>query len=358
MPLQPNIIERQLIRRGTIPGILLDVGVSAFKQGAVIAAMELGVFDELEEGPLGMDELADRTEAAPEGIEILVQALIPLGYVERDDGTVQFTKAARRSLPEHDLQLMAVYVKENVRYCLDAAQGIKDAPEDGIYGWEHVQSGEIGRSYQETMRWLASDMVDEAVDRVSLPDGAERMLDVGGSHGLYTVRFCEEHPGLNGTVLDWEIGLDAARNTLEDSPDVAERIDLVERDFEKEALPDGYDFAFLGQIVHGLTAEGNRELFGKLSQATTDRGMVAILDQVADPPASSLLPFNPLESSFADGIAALLGLNLFLFSGGRAYAYDDLEQWLSEAGFSDVSYEPLRQSPGYSLVIAEKPGHG
>lgn len=353
MPLQPNFLERQLIRRGTIPGILLDIGVSAFKQGAVIAAMELGVFDELEERPLGMDELADRTEAAPEGIEILVQALIPLGYVERENGTVQLTEAARRSLPDQDLQLMAVYVKENVRYCLDAAQGIKEAPEDGIYGWEHVQSGEIGRSYQETMRWLASDMVDEAVDAVRLPDGAERMLDVGGSHGLYTVRFCEEHPGLKGTILDWEIGLDAARNTLEDRPDVAERIELVERDFEEEALPEGYDFAFLGQIVHGLTPEGNRALFGKLSRATNERGMVAILDQVADPPTSSLLPFNPLESSFADGIAALLGLNLFLFSG-----YDDLEQWLSEAGFSEVSYTPLQQSPGYSLVIAQKSGRG
>jgi len=133
-------------------------------------------------------------------------------------------------------------------------------------------------------------------------------------------------------------------------------VESEERDFEQEEIPEGYDFAFLGQIVHGLTAEGNQELFEKLARATTDRGTVAILDQVADPPSSSRLPFNPMDSSFADGIAALLGFGLFVFTGGRSYPYDDLEAWLADAGFSDVSYRGVRQSPGMSLVIARKPG--
>lgn len=57
------------------------------------------------------------------------------------------------------------------------------------------------------------------------------------------------------------------------------------------------------------------------------------------------------------GIATLLWLNLFLllFSGGRAHEYGDPERWLSDAGFPEVSYKPLRRSPGYSLVIARKP---
>lgn len=356
MPLRPNLVERHLVRRGVIPGILLDAGVAAFRQGAVVAALELGVFDQLKAGPLGIDELADRTDASREGLEILVRALIPLGYVTRDHDALRLTDAARRSLPDGDLQLLAVFLKENGRFCLDAAHGVREAPEDGIYGWERVQSGEIGRAYQETMRWLASDLVDDVVDAVSLPDGARRMLDVGGSHGLYTVRFCEEHPGLEGTVLDWEIGLDSARKTLEERPAMADRIDLVERDFEEEELPGGYDFAFLGQIVHGLSPEGNQALFEKLARATTDRGTVAILDQVADPPSSGVVPFTPFQSSFADGIAALLGLNLFLFSGGRAYEYDELDRWLADAGFPAVSYKSLPRSPGYSLVIARTPG--
>jgi hypothetical protein len=358
MPLQPNLIERQLIKRGAIPGLLLDGALSLMAGQAIVAALELEVFEHLRDEPVDIETLADRTDASIQGMENLLRVLTALGYLDRDGRTYRLTDAARRSLPEGDHRLIGAFVEEQGRLGLDAARAVRDAPEDGIIGWETVQSGEVGEGYQETMRWLASDLVDPVVDAVSLPAKARRMLDIGGSHGLYTVCFCEEHPELEGTVLDWPIGLEAARKTLADRPEMADRIDLVERDFEREALPDGYDFAFLGNIVHGLSPEGNRELFGKLAGATTERGMVAIVDQVADPPGGSRLPFNPFDSSFADAVAALIGFNLFLFSGGRSYAYDDLETWLSDAGFSDVSYEPLRQSPGFSLVTARKPGEG
>jgi hypothetical protein len=77
---------------------------------------------------------------------------------------------------------------------------------------------------------------------------------------------------------------------------------------------------------------------------------------LADPPVSSWLPVNPMDSSFAEAVAALVGFNLFLFSGGRSYAYDDLAAWLAEAGFTEVSHQPIRESPGFSLVVAGKPG--
>lgn len=356
VPLQPNFIERRLIKRGTIPGLLLDGALGLMAAQALVAAMELELFEHLRDGAVDVETLADRTGASVEGMENLVRVLVPLGYLVREADGYRLTTAARRSLPEGDLGLIGAFVREQGRLGLDAARAVREAPEDGIIGWETVQSGEVGAGYQATMRWLASDLVDPVVDAVDLPDGALRMLDVGGSHGLYTVRFCEEHPALKGTVLDWEIGLEAARKTLEERPEVASRIDLLERDFEEEALPEGYDFAFLGNIVHGLSPAGNRELFGKLDAATTDRGTVAIVDQVADPPDSSRFPFDPFESSFADAVAALIGFNLFLFSGGRSYAYDDLEAWLSEAGFPEVSYQPLRQSPGFSLVVARRSG--
>lgn len=354
MPLQPNLIERQLIKRGAIPGLMLDVAISAMTTAALVAAMELEVFDHLREKPRTVEALADRTGASTEGLANLLRTLVPLGYLVREGDTYRLTKAARHSLPNEDNRYMGAFFEEQARAILDSARAVREAPEDGVVGWETVQSGDLGRGYQATMRWLASDLVDPVVEAVTLPNGSRRLLDVGGSHGLYTVGFCEADPELQGTVLDWPIGLDAARRTLEGRPEMADRIDLVERDFEREALPDGYDVAFLGNIVHGLTAEGNQELFGKLADSTTDRGTVVILDQIADPPSTRLLPFNPMDSSFSNGIAALIGWGLFLFSGGRSYAYTDLADWLAEAGFTDVSYQPVKQSPGFSLVTARK----
>ncbi|NBC15783.1 MAG: hypothetical protein GVY18_00530 [Bacteroidetes bacterium] len=343
MPLQPNLIERFLIRRGTIPPLLLDLGMSTFQVWLFLGAMEIGFFKALGDGPLDVPALADRTKATERGIEMLVEALEPLGYIERTGGRYRLTKATRRSLPLDLLQDMAPFFKAQVMAYADVGRALREDPEDGIFGWEHVQSGEVGRSYQTAMRWLGSQTVDEVVKKVDLPDGARRMLDVGGSHGLYTVAWCRKYPDLRGTVLDWPIGLESARKTLKEHPDVADRIDLVERDFEEEDLPEGYDFAFLGNIIHGLGPDGNRELFGKLARATTERGKVALVDQIG----------GVSGSKFARGVAALAGFNLFLFSGGRSYPFADVQRWLSTVGFDDVAQTSLRQ-PGFSLVAAQK----
>lgn len=355
MPLLPNVIERRLIKGGHMPGLMLDAGVSVFGAQAVIAALELEVFDHIREEPLDAETLAERCNSDGRGMKNLVRALVSLGYLTDESGAYELTKAARRTLPEEDLAAIGAYFREYTSVCAsEATKAVREAPEDGVFGWERVKEGEVGRGYQASMRWLASNFVDEVVDTVEPPTDAERMIDVGGSHGLYTVRFCQKHPQLAGTVLDWPIGIEQARRTLEEHPDVANRIDLMERDFEREDLPSGYDFAFLGNIVHGLDPTGNRELFEKLADATSDSGTVAILDQIEADDDTVLGRINPMNSEFTRGVAALAGFNLFLFSGGRTYTEDELRSWLNEAGFSDVSYKQLK-APGISLVIGRKP---
>lgn len=345
MPLQPNFLERIFIKRGDVPWLLLDGAMPIFSVSALIAAGELCVFKELEKGPQTLPSLAEHTGASERGLEVLLEALEGLSWVERDNGTYELNDSAAKTLPIDDLQTMVPFLKDqaiaNVNH---AARAVREAPENGVIGWERVKSGPVGRGYQASMRWLASGTVDEVVDKIDLPNSARRMLDVGGSHGLYTVKFCRKYPRLQGTILDWPIGLEAAEKTLRQNRDVADRIDLVERDFEEEELPDGYDFAFLGNIVHGISPEGNQELFAKLGGATTNIGTVGILDQLS----------GVSGSDFTRAVAGLIGFNLFLFSGGRSYPFAKLKKWLNKAGFRDVSHDGLRQSPGFSLVVARK----
>lgn len=345
MPVLPNVLERFFARRGKIPPLLLDGPVPLFQIGVMIAAMELEVFERLDEGPKELAGLARETGASERGLQNLLDALVPLGYVEEDGGTYRLTPVAADRLPIGDLATMAPFFRAQAELHLEATRGVREAPEDGVFGWEPVRSGEVGRGYQAAMRWLGSLTVDEVAGKVNLSPPPRRMLDVGGAHGLYTVAFCEKHPDLEGTVLDWEIGLASARRTLEEHPETADRIELLERDFEREELPGGYDLAFLGNIVHGLSPEGNRELFDKLADATTGRGVLALVDQLA----------GVSGSRFARTMAALMGFNLFLFSGGRSYEYERLRGWLADAGFPSCERKDLRQ-PGFSLVVARKAG--
>lgn len=129
----------------------------------------------------------------------MVKALEPMGYVTRIDGKLALTKMAKKK-PIDLLETMAPYFRHQAAQTIPhVARGIKEPPEDGVYGWKHVKGGEVGRGYQTSMRWLASGTVDEVVGKIDLPGGAKFMLDVGGSHGLYTVAFYyQELPPIGG----------------------------------------------------------------------------------------------------------------------------------------------------------------
>ena len=99
MPLKPNLIERLLINFGIIPTVLLDSGVSLFQASALLTAGDIRLFNHLKNGPLTLEELSQKTACSPRGVEILLNSMIPLGYVNKKGDQYSLTKAMLRSFP-------------------------------------------------------------------------------------------------------------------------------------------------------------------------------------------------------------------------------------------------------------------
>lgn len=342
MPLKPNFIERTLINAGIIPTVLLDTGVSQFQASALLTAGDIRLFNHLKNGPLTLEQISEKTNCSPRGLEVLLNSMIPIGYVNKKGNQYSLTKAMLRSFPIDLFPGMVLFLRALNERLNNATEFVKTDPPRG---YEIMKDGKIATSFQVAMRWMGSASVKEVVSRMKLPIAPKRMLDIGGSHGLYCVEFCRKYPDLKATVLDWAVGLENAKITLKEETDVAGRIDLFESDFEKENLPAGkFDFMFLGNIIHGLNEEANKLLIKKVADATETNGAIAILDQYTDVKGSL----------FVKGIASLLGWNLFAFAGGRAYDFKVVKKWLEEVGFHSVSLTHLKQSPGFSFIKAQK----
>lgn len=345
MPLRPNLIERILIHIGIIPTALLDTGISMFQASALLTAGDIRLFNYLKNGPLTIENLKENTSCSIHGLQVLLTCMINLGYLNKTGDNYALTKSMQRSFPIDIFPEMVPFFRAINLKLNNSTTAVKNNPAGGIMGWDFVKSGEVGNSYQAAMRWLGSSTVKEVVSKIKLPHSPKRMLDVGGSHGLYCVEFCRKFPELKATVLDWAIGLENAKLTLTQEKDVAERIDLFECDFEKENLPaEKYDFVFLGNIIHGLDENANQLLFKKIADSTTPNATIAILDQFS----------NVKGSAFTKGVASLIGWNLFLFAGGRAYEFDIVKKWLETVGFYSPSLTHLKRSPGFSFNTAMK----
>lgn len=328
-----------------IPGLLLDGALPTFSVSALLGAGEIQLFKTLKDEPATLTELARKTGCKKRALKNLLNVLEPLGYVSKEGHTYSLTGYAEKSIPIDLYSDMVPFIKEqNLLNLQRMKRALKEAPEEGVIGWDSVKGDEIGRSYQVTMRWLARSTVEEVTQKVNLPKEAAKMLDIGGSHGLYCVEMCRKYPDLKATVLDWPVGIENAKETLEQETDVADRIDTLEADFFEDEFPAGYDYAFFGNIIHGNSPEQNQQLLNRLGNKLTDKGTIGILDQFD----------NVSGSQFTRATASLIGWNLFLFSNGRAYEVDEVKDWLKDAGFPNSKLISLKKSPGFTLLTATR----
>ena len=59
---------------------------------------------------------------------------------------------------------------------------------------------ENGSLYQEGMRDLSINVAKEVASKIPVPKDATAMLDIGGSHGLFSIELCKRHPRLSSTI--------------------------------------------------------------------------------------------------------------------------------------------------------------
>ncbi|HLG16187.1 MAG TPA: methyltransferase [Blastocatellia bacterium] len=349
MPVIPNIIERLvLLKLNQGPGLMLDLlGAQAFR--AVCVAVKFGVFEIMTGGPLTAAEIACRIAADERGTTLLLEALEALGYVKKKDrryiNTPMTVKWLLRSSPTNlagGIPFFESMVFERWGNLYESIRRGKPAGPGNEWLDQHPDGWRV---YQEGMIAVARMAADEAVARVKLPATARRLLDVGGGHGLYSVKFCRRYPHLSATVFDLPQALEVARGVIA-AEGMAGRVAVREGDLLMDDLGTGYDVALLFNVIHIYSADENTALLRKVSGALNQGGLIVIMEQIA----------GKVFGSTARALARLQGLSFFNDLGGQTYTFEEISSWLTKAGFTNPRRISLRKTPGLGLSMATKIG--
>lgn len=118
--------------------------------------------------------------------------MMNIGYINRKGNKYSLTKAMRRSFPIDLFPEMVPFFRALNDNLNNATEAVKSNPPGGLVGYDMMKDGEVATSFQVAMRWLGASTVKEVVSRIKLPISPKRMLDIGGSHGLYCVEFCRK----------------------------------------------------------------------------------------------------------------------------------------------------------------------
>lgn len=347
MPIQPNILERTaFFTLNAAPGPMLDLaGALAFQ--AVNTAVHLNLFTALQERPSTPTELAQSLGCQKRGLEKLLAALAAIGYVVERDGRFQNSPMTDKWFLQGEMLDMnaALFVFDTFfRELWPHAPEVMRSGERPFNFYDFTASTPgLSHAHQTMMQGNANLVGASIVKKVALPDTAGRLLDVGGGHGQFTLHFCQAHPRLTATIMDSKAALETAQQNLE-ATQLSDRVDLYATDLWRAAWGTAWDGILLFNLLHHYDLETNHKLLQKAHAALKAGGKVAIFDQVA----------GKQFGTATNAIVQLVGLMYYLFADGRIFTRDELTSLLSETGFQNIQFYPMRQAPGSSLLVAEK----
>jgi hypothetical protein len=313
--------------------------------GAVIFARALtvglrrGMFESVARRPLTLEELTGETGLSPEGTRLLADASVAGGYLEYRKGKYRASPEAKKWLVKDS----GTYLGDLIFY-FDSLNTRLAGME---YSLEHGKPREPyyasftekdWETYVRGMANLARLLMPDVIRRIRLPAAGGRILDLGGSHGLYSLECCRRFPGCTAVVMDFAPALRWAAALNAGEPGT--RISVSAGDILTAPLPAEQDAVFMFNILHGFDEETNRKLIARASGALRRGGSIYMLDQMTGTGQRSLLSrFMPL----------MVGLNLMNEIGGNAYSVPRIREWCARASAFKVM--PLK-FPGVTLIQA------
>jgi 2-polyprenyl-3-methyl-5-hydroxy-6-metoxy-1,4-benzoquinol methylase len=312
------------------------------------AAVELGLFDRLEQAPQTIDELAAATGASERGLAVLVQVLACLQLLRRnaDDRYALTPESAAflvASKPETNLAGLFRHVGQLMPNWL----GVAEAVRSGHPATRRSGQPDKGEAYFAAfvegllpLGWPAATALAEHL-AIETQGGAPSVLDIGAGSGVYSIPFALRATAVTITAVDLAEVLAVTRRIAE-RYGVGDRLRTIAGDMAEVAFGGGYRVVVLGQILHSYDAARNRALLAKSFDALAAGGTIAIAEFLVEPDRS-----GPLSSLI---FAANMLVNT---EGGGTYSYDDIKGWLDGVGFVDVR---TLKVPGPSpLILATRP---
>jgi hypothetical protein len=260
------------------PQPVLDL-IEAFRRSkTMFAAVALGVFDALHEGPASAAELAARLSANADAMGRLLDGCAALGLL-RKNGAVDRNGAVYQNDAVAETYLCAGSahsLRGYVRYSDAALYGmwghLEDAVREGTHRWPQsfglagpifsafFRSDEAMRDFLMGMHgfgMLTSPHVVRAFDLSRF----HRLVDLGGATGHLAIAACERYAELRAVVFDLARATPLAREQVAKSR-AFERIEVVAGDFFEDELPEADSARLDGGQDRALTGPDFRAAAG------------------------------------------------------------------------------------------------
>jgi hypothetical protein len=321
------------------PDHIMQVGLGFWASKALLSAVEMELFSELARHPSRLEDIQGRLGLHPRAARDFLDALVALGFLERNDGVYRNTPASQHFLDKRKPSYIGG-ILEMANSRLYAAWGglteglrtgkpqneLKGAGDESLFTALYADPARL-KEFLKAMTGV-SHMANLAIAEKFPWSRYHSFVDVGTAQGDLAVQVALAHPHLAGTGFDLaEVGPIFEEYAAQQG--VAGRLHFAPGDFFADPFPHA-DVVMMGHILHDWNLDEKRTLLRKAFDAVPKGGAVVIYEALID------------DDRRQNTFGLLMSLNMLIETqGGFDYTGADCQGWMRELGFSETYVEPL-----------------
>jgi O-methyltransferase domain/Dimerisation domain len=335
------------------PTTILQTAFGFWNSKVLLTAVEMGLFTKLANHRLTGAELGAELKLHPRGIADFFDALVAMGFLERDgegpqakyfntpEGALFLDEASPRYIGGILVMLNARLFK----FWNDLPEALRTGrPQNEI---KHGQKGLFEELYSDLPRLEQFMGAMTGLSRINFEAFADKfdfaksqtLCDVGGATGLLSIEVAKKHPHLKCISFDLPPVESIAKKHIA-AARLANRINTASGDFFKDPLPKA-DIITMGMILHDWNLEKKMHLIRSAYDALPPDGALVAIEALID----------DARRENVQGLTMSLNM-LIEFGDAFDYSGADFRKWCGEVGFK--RFDVIHLAGPSSAAVAYK----
>jgi SAM-dependent methyltransferase len=322
------------------PDSIFQVATGFMASKHLFVANELGLFAQLAEGPTTLDELAQRIDTPRRTIRIVADAMVALGFLDRQADRYQNGPVAATFLSGQTPADLRPFLRLWNYISYPAWMQLEEAIRtgQGVVGYLDETDEKRSQIFSEGVEAITAGIAMALASSYDFSPH-QRLLDLGGGTGSFLLAVLRAFGRLKATLFELPAVAAIARQQLSKTP-FEGQVEVVQGDFFKDPIPPGHDVVLIANVMHLLSPEHNLELLRRTRERVPEGARLLLVDFWTDP--------THTQPTFA---ALMAGEFLLVTGEGDVYSEEEVLTWLKSSGWKFIERKPLA-GPG-SLIVAQ-----
>ena len=234
---------------------LYKILMGPLKTKLMMTAVEMGVFNQLKDFR-SSDEVADTLETHPDNTRRFLDALATIDLVEKTDGMYRNHPIAQSFLTEDSPVNLGPMFQLMLKWSIDPLDNLHKLVKDGPMPSESSEDFDSealwARSAKDSAAWALGEMgrkIGRIVSKLPGFPGFQKMLDLGGGHGIFALYIVNAHPEMKGIVFDRPAVLEVAKGFIQQYG-MTGRVDVKAGDYMADDLGSDYDLIWASATLN------------------------------------------------------------------------------------------------------------